>query len=145
MARLFVSLAVWFARRHAVLENLQGTADNFAILVNGENDTGELAYLSQLMDEVLTAASEELKNDEDRSNPWRPWRVLNLNSGVAATRSLDTALMQSTFEKLEHRLPYDLPGFFWDGKRQMDTQDVPREVRDLIRRYAEKWPEQSAH
>ena len=143
MARLFVSLAVWFARRHAALENLQATADSFAILVNGENDSAALASLSQYIDEVLEAASEGIKTDEDRSDPWRPWRVLNLNSGVAATRSLDTQLMQDIFEKMELRLPYDLPGFFADGKRQMDEQDVPQEVRDVINKYAEKWPYKS--
>ena len=140
MARLFVSLAVWFARHNAKLENLQATADSFAILVNGENDSAELANLGRLIDEVLEAASDTITTDEDRSDPWRPWRVLNLNSGVAATRSLDTQLMQSIFEKMEHRMPYDQPGFFADGKRQMDSQDVPQEVRDVMNRYAEKWP-----
>ncbi|MGD2116826.1 MAG: hypothetical protein PVG66_00560 [Chromatiales bacterium] len=145
LARIYISLSVWFARRNAVLDNLQGSADGFANLVNRENNMDELANLSQLMDEILEAASDKLKMDEDRSNPWRPWRVLNLNSGVAATRSLNTRLMQATFEKLGRRLPYDMPGFFADGKRQMDAQDVPQEVRDLMTRYAEKWPEKSPH
>lgn len=145
LARVFASLAVWFARRDAVMDNLDGAADGFANLVNGENSAGELAKLSQMMDEVLEAATDEMKLDQDRSNPWRPWRVLNLNSGVAATRSLDAELMQSTFEKLGRRLPYDMPGFFADGKRQMDAQDVPQRVRDVMNRYAEKWPGKSPH
>jgi hypothetical protein len=145
LARLFASLAVWFARRDAVLENLDGTADGFASLVNGENESGELAKLSRFMDEVLEASSEKMTLDEDRSNPWRPWRVLNLNSGVAATRSMDTQLMESTFKKMERRLPYDLPGFFADGKRQMDAQDVSQAVREVMTRYAEKWPDRSSH
>ena len=144
-SRLFVSLAVWFARRNAIMDNLQGTADSFAILVNGENDGNELAGMSRLMDEVLQAASDEMQRDEDKSDPWRAWRVLNLNSGVAATRSLDTQLMESIFEKMEARLANDLPGFFADGKRQMDTQDVPQEVRDVMDRYAAKWPDISTH
>jgi hypothetical protein len=144
-SRLFVSLAVWFARKNAIMDNLQGTADSFAILVNGENDANELAGMSRLMDEVLEAASDEMQKDEDKSDPWRAWRVLNLNSGVAATRSLDTQLMESTFEKMEARLPYDIPGFFADGKRQMDTQDVSQEVRDVMSKYSEKWPDISRH
>ncbi|OOZ45179.1 hypothetical protein [Solemya velum gill symbiont] len=145
MARLFVSLAVWFARHNAVQDNLQATADSFAILVNGEQDSDELANLSRFIDEVLESASDEIKTDEDKSDPWRPWRVLNLNSGVAATRALDTQLMQTTFEHMERRLPYDLPGFFADGKRQMESQDVPEEVNQLISQYAEKWPFNSSH
>ena len=76
----------------------------------------------------------------DRSNPWRPWRVLNLNTGIAATRSLDPELMKQVFDQLVKRLPDDVSGFFADGKRQMDAQDVPQEVRDVLNQYAEKWP-----
>lgn len=145
LSRLFVSLAVWFVQRNAVMDNLQGAANSFAILVNGENNSTELANMSRLMDQVLDAASDEIKIDEDRSDPWRPWRVLNLNSGVAATRALDPELMKTIFEKMERRLPYDLPGFLADGKRQMDTQDVPQEVRDVMTMYSEKWPPKPAH
>ena len=145
LARVFVSLAVWFARHDAVLDNLGGTAEGFANLVNGENDQGELAALSRLIDEVLEGAAEQLKMDEDRSDTWRPWRVLNLNSGIAATRSLDTQLMEATFEKMGRRLPYDMPLFFADGRRKMDGQNVPQEVREVMDRYAEKWPAKSPH
>ncbi len=145
LASVFVSLSVWFARRNAVLDNLDGAADGFANLVNGEKKSRELVKLSQSIEEVLEAASDKLKMDVDRSNPWRPWRVLNLNSGVAATRSLEAQLMQDAFEKMGRRLPYDMPGFFADGKRQMDAQEVPQDVRDVMTRYAEKWPDKSPH
>ena len=145
LARLFASMAVWFARRGAVLENLDGTADAFATLVNLESDSKSLASLSLRMDEVLLAAADNVKADAERSNPWRAWRVLNLNMGIAATRSLDIKLMEDTFEEMQRRVPYDLAGFFADGKRQMDAQDVPQEVRDLVTRYAENWPQLSPH
>lgn len=145
IACVFVSVAVWFARRDAVLRNLDGTADGFANLINGTSDRERLAEMSRLVDEVLSAASDELCLDENRGDPWRPWRVLNLNSGIAATRALDTELMQQTFDNMGRRLPYDMPGFFADGKRQMDSQDVPQGVRDLMTRYAEKWPGKSPH
>jgi len=140
LAGLFASLAVWFARRGAELENLTGTADAFASLVNGEQDAQALKGLSLLMEEVLQAASDDIRVDEDQSDPWRPWRVLNLNKGIAVTRSLDPGLMEETFEELGLRLPNDVPGFFADGKRQMDAQDVPQAVRDVMNRYCEKWP-----
>lgn len=140
IARVYTSLAVWLARRGAVIENLETVADSFAIIVNSENDKAELASLCQLMEETLQAASETIKKDEDRSDPWRPWRVLNLNTGIAATRALDPELMKQVFTDLEMRLPDDVSGFFADGKRQMDAQDVPQEVRDVLTEYANKWP-----
>ena len=145
LSRLFASLAVWFARQDAILDNLNGAADSFAILVNLENDSTVLADMSRLMNEMLEAASNEIKMDEDRSDQFRPWRVLNLNSGVAATRSFDAKLMQDTFEKMERRLPHDLPGFFADGKRQVQMQEVPDDVREVMTQFADKWANQLPH
>jgi hypothetical protein len=145
MSRLYISLAVWFARQNAALDNLKGATDSFALLVNGENDSVELASLSRLMDELLSAASAEIQQDEDKSDQWRPWRMLNLNSGVAATRSFDPELMRETFDKMEQRLPDDMPTFFSDGKRQVESQDVPEAVRALVTEYAEKWSTPARH
>jgi hypothetical protein len=145
MAHIYASLAVWLARREAVLDNLEGIADGFAWIVNGLEETSDLGEMCQLMEEVAKAASEKKQMDEDRSNPWRPWRVLNLNAGIAATRSCDPQLMERVFENLGRRLPYDMPGFLADGKRQMMTQNVPEAVREVMNRYAERWPDRPAH
>jgi hypothetical protein len=53
--------------------------------------------------------------------------------------------MENTFEKLGRRLPYDMPGFLADGKRQMIGQNVPEAVSQVINRYAEKWSSKSPH
>ena len=145
MAHIYVSLALWLVRRKAVLDNLEGIADGFAWIVNGLNDTSDLGEMCQLIEEVARAASEKRQLDEDRSNPWRPWRVLNLNAGIAATRSLDPRLMERVFDDLGRRLPYDMPGFLADGKRQMMTQNVPEAVHEVMNRHADKWPARPAH
>ena len=139
------SLAVWLVRHQAVIDNLEGTADGFGMIVNGLNEPKELAEMCLLMDEVIEATSERLQFDEDRSNTWRPWRVINLNSGIAATRSLDAELMECIFAKLSQRLPYDMPSFFADGKKQMMLQNVPDEVKAVMDRYAEKWSNNRYH
>ena len=145
MAHIYASLAVWLVRHEAVLDNLEGIADGFAWITNSLNETSDLGEMCQLMEEVAKAASETWQMDEDRSNPWRPWRVLNLNAGIAATRSRDPQLMERVFDNLGRRLPDDMPGFLADGKRQMMTQDVPEAVREVMNRYADKWPARPAH
>ena len=145
MSRVYASLAVWLVRREAVLDNLEGVADGFAWIINNLSDTKDLAEMCQLVEEVAEAASDNRKMDEDRSNPWRPWRILNLNAGIAATRSLDPHLMERVFENVGRRLPYDMSGFLADGKRQMMTQDVPEAVQEVMNRYADKWPARPAH
>ena len=145
VTRVLPSLAVWLARHDAIIDNLAGAADGFGMLVNGLREPQDLAEMCQIMEEVIEATSEKLQMDEDKSDAWRPWRVINLNSGIAATRSLDPELMEHTFEKLGRRLPYDMPGFLADGKRQMIVQDVPEAVSAVMNRYAEKWSSKPPH
>ena len=145
MAVIFASLGVWLSRHDAILDNLEGIADGFGRITNGLSDQKELAEITRLMEEVADVASEQIRLDEDASNPYRPWRVLNLNAGIAATRSLDPELIEQTFENLGRRLPQDMPGFLADGKRQMLLQNVPDAVRDVINRHAERWPTAPAH
>ncbi|MGB1109453.1 MAG: hypothetical protein ACPG4N_03810 [Gammaproteobacteria bacterium] len=145
IARVCATMAVWFARRGAVLDNLQGAADGLAWLTNGMDKPAELVEMCLMMEEVVEAASAEQATDEDKTNPWRPWRVLNLNVGVAATRALDPVLMARVFDDLVERLPADAPGFFADGKRQMDEQNVPDAVREVLDTYVAKYPAAPMH
>ena len=145
VARMFASMGVWVARRGAVIDNLQGIADGFGMIVNGTSSTEALGSLCGLMEEVIDAASLRLQLDEDRGDAWRPWRVINLNAGIAATRSLDPALMEQTFERMGRRLPYDMPGFLADGMRQAAVQNVPDAVLDALRRHRDKWPTRAPH
>lgn len=145
VARLFAAMGVWVARRGATIDNLEGTANGFAMVVNATSATGELRDLCELMEEVIQAASLRLQLDEDRGGAWRPWRVINLNAGIAATRSLDPDLMAQTFERMSRRLPYDMPHFLADGMRQAAFQNVPDAVKDVMRRYMEKWPRTAPH
>ena len=145
VSRVHASLAVWLARHGAIIDNLTGAADGFGMLVNRLSEPQELAEVCLIMDEVIEAASEKLQMDEDKSNALRPWRVINLNSGIAATRSFDPELMERTFEKLGRHLPYDMPGFLADGKRQMIGQNIPDAVSEVMNWYAEKWSSKPPH
>lgn len=145
VARMFASMGVWVARNGATIDNLEGTADGFGMLVNGTSETAELHVMCGLMEEVIEAASRRLQLDEERGNAWRPWRVINLNAGIAATRSLDPELMEQTFETMGRRLPYDMPGFLADGMRQAAVSNVPEAVTEVLRRQIEKWPTPPLH
>jgi hypothetical protein len=145
MAVIFASIGLWLSRREAVLENLEGIADGFGRITNGLNDQQDLAEVCRMMEEIAEAASDQIRMDVDTGNPYRPWRVLNLNAGIAATRSLDPELIERTFDNLGRRLPGDMPGFLADGKRQILVQNIPDAVSDLFDRFAERWPTAPAH
>jgi hypothetical protein len=145
VAIMFASMGVWVARRGATIDNLEGTADGFGMIVNGTHATEDLRALCEMMLEVIEAASVRLQLDEDRGDAWRPWRVINLNAGIAATRSLDPELMRNTFEGMGRRLPEDMPGFIADGVRQAAVQNVPDAVTEVLREYLAKWPARAPH
>ncbi|WP_295541236.1 hypothetical protein [uncultured Thiohalocapsa sp.] len=145
VARMFAAMGVWVARRGATIDNLEGTADGFGMVVNATSAPAELRALCALMEEVIQAASVRLQLDENRGDAWRPWRVINLNAGIAATRSLDPELMDRTFQAMGRRLPYDMPEFLADGMRQAAFQNVPDAVKDVMRKHLEHWPRNAPH
>lgn len=65
VARMFASMAVWVARRGATIDNLEGTADGFGIIVNGTSARADLGELCELMGEVIEATSVRLQLGED--------------------------------------------------------------------------------
>ncbi len=67
VARMFASMGVWVARRGATIDNLEGTADGFGMIVNATSATDELRSLCDLMEEVIEAASVEVAT---RRGPW---------------------------------------------------------------------------
>lgn len=136
VALIFASTGYWFAKNGATFSNLDGIADGFGQIVNGLKDTDELAYICKQMLEVAEASVEHHEGNDDTSDPWRPWRVLNLNAGIAATRSMQPDLMESTFEILSARLPSDMPIFFRDGFRMMQGQHVSEEAQAVMQKFA---------
>lgn len=145
LLRLYPTLAVWLARHGARIRNLAGITSGFAAVADGLHEPGELTELCLLMEEVLDASAASVQADLEKSDPGRPWRILNLNEGIVATRSHDPRLMDSIFDKLTLRLPEDMPGFFAEGMLQMDTLNYPAPVRAVMNRYAEKWSNKVLH
>lgn len=132
---LSVPVAVWVARHGGQVGELEGVVNALAAIANTAGDSELLRELSLLMGEIAGAAAPGLRQDLDRSNPSRPWRVLNLNRGIVATRSCDTAAMTRAFEDLIAYLPEDAAGFFEEGIKQADAMGLPGPVRDLLAEY----------
>lgn len=139
IALIFASTGFWFAKHGASFANLDGIADGSGRTVNRLTDKRDLQDICQQMLVIADAASDYYQEDEDTSDPWRPWRVLNLNTGIAATRSLNPELIEHTFDIISRRLPDDMPGFFANGLRMMEGQNVPDEVKAVLNKYRGKW------
>jgi len=143
--RVFPGLAVWLARRGAELGHLEPVVNALARLANRTFEPAELAALCDRMGEVLGAASPVVRADLDDASPGRPWRVLNINRGIVATRSHDPERMERAFEDLTRNLPRDAPQFFREGMGQMEALSYPAHVRAVMERYYRTWSARTVH
>jgi hypothetical protein len=133
--QLSLPVAIWSAQHHLHLDEIEIIVNAISRIANHTQDTRYLGKLAEMIDEIIEAISPEIKSDLDKSDPSRPWRVLNLNHGIIATRCLDPKRMEAVFEQLIYRLPDDAPGFFAEGMHQMDAIDYPQHIRSVMQAY----------
>lgn len=132
---VIVTLGVWAARHLGPLHTLEPIVNALSKVANSTTDPAFLAELSHVYREIVDAVAPTIKQDIDKSNPGRPWRILNLNYAIVATRSHQADIMEQAFEQLLIRLPEDAAGFFREGLQQMDIIGYPDHVRRVMEKY----------
>ncbi len=133
--QLAIPLAIWAAQHNLTITDIELVVNAIS---NTANHTEDKAHLSELIDTIeviIQSIGTEIKADLDKSNMGRPWRILNLNQGIIATRSQDPKRMEAVFEQLMYRLPDDVASFFAEGMQQMDSIDYPEHVREVMQQY----------
>jgi HPt (histidine-containing phosphotransfer) domain-containing protein len=143
--KLELSAALWAAEQGAYLNSLEAVTDTLAALANGTHAADDLRVLGDAMETVIGAAAPVVKHDLDKANPGRPWRVLNLNACIVATRCHDPERMRAAFDRLVDTLPEEAPAFFREGMRQMDALDYPPHVREVVAEYHRRFSDRQLH
>lgn len=136
---LFLNIGLWIARQGGLIDTLEPVVDAVAMAANNTRDTQALEALSEVIRQIIDAVPAIISQDLETINPGRPWRVLLLNYCIVATRSHNTALMETSFAVLTGSLPADAPRFFSEGMQQMDALDYPDPVRKVMEKYHRKW------
>ncbi len=134
-----IAMASWIAARGGQLLTLEPVVDAFARQANATQDPGELMALYAAMSDTLRATARVIRQDIEKTNPGRPWRILLLNRAIVATRTHQPDLMEEAFGALVEHLPEDAAGFFSQGMEQMDLLNYPPHVRAVMDRYYRKW------
>jgi len=134
-----INFALWIARRGGRIDTLEPVVDALAIVANNTADASELESLSGIMGEIAAAVSPVIREDLEKINPGRPWRVLLLNNGIVATRSHNPDIMEAAFAVLTRHLPEDAARFFTEGMEQMEALDYPPQVRKVMEKYHRQW------
>jgi len=139
LLRLAVPVSLWVARKGGKLANLEMVVNSLAGYANELSDTTQLAALAQVIREVIDAAADDIRQDMEQTNAMRPWRILNLNYGIVATRSHDPALIDTAYAELVKNLPQDARQFFREGMQQMEIVGYPDHVREVVAKYDQMW------
>ena len=134
-----IAMASWIARHGGQLLNLEPVVDALARSANRTHDPGELLALYKAMGEIAEAAAPVIRQDLEKTNPGRPWRVLHLNRAIVATRTHQPDVMDEAFTLLTQHLPEDAADFFTQGMEQMELLNYPPHVREVMHRYYRKW------
>ena len=143
LVRLTLSVAMWVAQCGGKLDKLDLVVNALADYANEFREPEQLAELSGVIATIIHAASDAVRHDLEQTNAMRPWRILNLNYGIVATRSLDPKLIETAYDVLVKNLPQDARQFFKEGMQQMDVLDYPQAVRDVVKKYDQMWGSES--
>lgn len=126
----------WLRGHAGTLKKLDIVVNAIASYANTIQDSEKLEDLCALIDRVVEVTDQTIKQDLEASNPMRPWRVLNLNWGIVATRTHNAEIMEQVFEQLIKNIPADAQQFFIEGVQQMDVVGYPDHVRLVMEKYA---------
>lgn len=134
-----LAAAHWVIRHQGDIRSLEVIVDMLAAKANRTSDKAVLTSLFHVINDVIAHTSPELQSDLDKSDPARPWRMLNLNFAIVATRTMDKELMVSAFDTLGRNLPEDCPQFFEEGLKQSEKAVYGPEIKTMMAAYFKKW------
>ncbi len=135
--RLSLPVVSWLKIHNGKIKKLDVVVNAIASYANTIQGNKQLEQLCALIKNVIELTDDAIKQDLEATNPMRPWRILNLNWGIVATRTHNTEIMKSVFDQLIKNIPADAQQFFNEGKQQMDAIAYPEPVRELMNKYAQ--------
>ncbi len=135
LEKLTLCVALWCARQQCQLSTLIPLVDAVSDYANRQSESETMSELTSVVGEIIDAIEANIKMDQDKSDPHRPWRLLNVNYGIIATRSLDPAIMEQAYENIIQRFPEDAAEFFREGMEQMQIIDYPDHVCAVMEKY----------
>ncbi len=140
-----LAAADWVMRHEGQIRTLDPVVNALANFANRMHDPASLEPLILFMGRVAQASAKYIKQDLEKTNPGRPWRVLHLNRGIVATRTHNPELMEKVFEDLVRYLPEDAAAFFAEGMQQMEALNYPQPVRQVMGRFFDRWTRPRMH
>lgn len=137
--KIALGIAHWVVRHDGEIRTLEPIVNALAASANHTQDPATLEILNRMMRDIIEHTSASIKSDLEKSDPARPWRILNFNYAIVATRTQKRELMEQAFDTLTRNLPEDAPRFFEEGLKQAEKDVYGPEVKALMQEYFSKW------
>lgn len=139
LEQVSLGVAHWAIRHQGEIRILEPIVNALAAKANLTTDKEALTSLFHVINDVIEHVSPGIKNDLEKSDPTRPWRILNFNFAIVATRTLNPELMAKAFDTLGRNLPEDCPTFFEEGLKQAEKPGFGPEIKAMMKEYFTKW------
>lgn len=139
MDDLVLEITHWLIRHQGEIRTLEPIVNALAIKANRHRDPNVLASLFHVLKDVINHTAPEISDDPDKLDPSRPWRMLNFNYAIVATRTQNKALMAKAFDTLGRNLAEDCPQFFAEGLKQSERPEYGSEIKEMMTEYFKKW------
>jgi len=141
---LSIPASLWVARHGGKLSQIDMLVNSLAGYANELSEPHTLGDLASVIKEIIDACDDDIHRDVEQTNLMRPWRILNLNYAIVATRSHQPEIIETAYDALVKNLPQDARQFFKEGLQQMDIVGYPDEVREVVERYNKMWGSENA-
>jgi len=135
LTRLAMPVSSWIVSHKGKILQLDTVVNAIASYANVLTNPEMLEQLSYFIESIMPAIEEDVKRDLEATNPMRPWRILNLNWGIVATRSHNVKLIDKVYTQLMMNIPADVHGFITEAMQQMDIIGYPDHVREVVARH----------
>ena len=136
---LTLGLTLWAMRHHVNIAVSEPIVNALARRVNLATSKQETAAVFAMTQGTIEHLRPQLERDLERSNPERPWRLLNVNFAIASIRTGDTALMRFAFDQFNLALPDECAGFYAEALSVADRSGLPADTRTFIADECRRW------
>lgn len=136
---LQLGIGYWAMRHRLPIHAAEAIVNALAVRSNAAETRQETAAVYALMQGFIQLLSPALSGDLERSNPERPWRLLNLNFAITAIRTGDATMMRYAFDTLNAHLPDERAGFYEEAYALASQPGFPLETKSMIESEYARW------
>ncbi|MBF0264665.1 MAG: hypothetical protein HQL46_05280 [Gammaproteobacteria bacterium] len=134
-----ISFVLWRIHHGGLIHHLEGVVTSIAEIANLFNRQSDLLNILEIMNELTLAVVSEYYDDMSNTDPSRPWRILLINYAIVATRTHDIKEIETAYAFFVNHLPEDAAQFFFEAMKQMDAQNFPHQVKDVVEKFYQQY------